>query len=252
MRVQTRPVAHGATMTPCLRFGITMLRHGSSSPDSAASPQSQPADLLERWSRAVTIAVLATFVLGTALSVAHGAPQRLPGVALDWPLLLHLERGIVAATGAALLALFVLRGLEGNFPSKLSTTGAEWSGTSSSLVAEISAKLVAVERRSKEVVDELRHLLPADVSSPSLDRLDRRLQDWSAALGEADDAARLAQAISRLPEREKLVFTLHAYEDLSVEEIAEMLGTTQSRVDRLYRAALRELENVRADDVHDR
>jgi len=225
-----------------------MAPHDSTSSDSAAFPPGGPADLPARWALAVTIGTVTAFALATSLSVAHGAPRDLPGIALDWPLLLHLERGAVTATGVALLLLFVLRGLEGNFPSKLSTTGAEWAGLSSSIVADISAKLVAVERRSKEVVDELRQHLPPDLTRPQLDRLDRRLADWTTALGQADDAARLAEAISRMPELEKLVFTLRAYEGLTTHEIADMLGTSRARVERLYRGALRGLDEPGLDD----
>jgi hypothetical protein len=62
-----------------------------------------------------------TFVVGVC-----GRAEPLPAVALDSRLVLALERtaivgGLVAATG-----IFILRGWSGYFPSKVSTTGAEY------------------------------------------------------------------------------------------------------------------------------
>jgi RNA polymerase sigma factor for flagellar operon FliA len=47
----------------------------------------------------------------------------------------------------------------------------------------------------------------------------------------------LADAIAQLPEREKLVVTLNYYEELSYEEIAEVLGVTTKEVDSLLQRA---------------
>ena len=38
----------------------------------------------------------------------------------------------------------------------------------------------------------------------------------------------LGEAIARLPEREKLVVTLYYYEELTLREIGEVLGVTES------------------------
>ncbi|MCR4402745.1 MAG: FliA/WhiG family RNA polymerase sigma factor [Firmicutes bacterium] len=51
---------------------------------------------------------------------------------------------------------------------------------------------------------------------------------------------RLARAIDELPERERLVVTLHYYDELTVKEIAEILGVSEGRVSQLHtRAVLR-------------
>ncbi len=52
-------------------------------------------------------------------------------------------------------------------------------------------------------------------------------------LGEA-----LAQAISELPEKEKLVITLYYYEGLTMKEIGKVLGYTESRISQLHSKAL--------------
>jgi RNA polymerase sigma factor for flagellar operon FliA len=52
----------------------------------------------------------------------------------------------------------------------------------------------------------------------------------------------LAEAISALPEREKLVVTLYYYEELTLREIGEVLGVTESRVSQLHTKAILRLK----------
>ena len=52
----------------------------------------------------------------------------------------------------------------------------------------------------------------------------------------------IAEAISRLPEREKLVVTLYYYEELTLREIGEVLGVTESRVSQLHTKAILRLK----------
>src|SRR5215207_6170778 len=49
---------------------------------------------------------------------------------------------------------------------------------------------------------------------------------------------RVAEAIARLPEREKLVIALYYYENLTLREIGEVLGVTESRVSQLHTKAV--------------
>ena len=56
----------------------------------------------------------------------------------------------------------------------------------------------------------------------------------------------LADAISRLPEREKLVVTLYYYEELTLREIGEVLGVTESRVSQLHTKAILRLKALSA------
>ena len=64
----------------------------------------------------------------------------------------------------------------------------------------------------------------------------------SDALDEAETKELLADAISRLPEREKLVITLYYYEELTLREIGEVLGVTESRVSQLHTKAILRLK----------
>jgi len=52
----------------------------------------------------------------------------------------------------------------------------------------------------------------------------------------------LAEAIARLPEREKLVVTLYYFEELTLREIGEVLGVTESRVSQLHTKAILRLK----------
>ena len=49
---------------------------------------------------------------------------------------------------------------------------------------------------------------------------------------------RLAEAIESLPERERLVIALYYYENLTLREIGEVLGVTESRVSQLHTKAV--------------
>ena len=53
---------------------------------------------------------------------------------------------------------------------------------------------------------------------------------------------RLTEAIASLPEREQLVVALYYYENLTLREIGEVLGVTESRVSQLHTKAVMRLE----------
>ena len=74
-----------------------------------------------------------------------------------------------------------------------------------------------------------------------------------SALQQTELREALAEAIARLPEREKLVVTLYYYEELTLREIGEVLGVTESRVSQLHTKAILRLKArlsgaVRAQD----
>ena len=52
----------------------------------------------------------------------------------------------------------------------------------------------------------------------------------------------IGEAIAALPEREKLVVTLYYYEELTLREIGEVLGVTESRVSQLHTKAILRLK----------
>ena len=67
------------------------------------------------------------------------------------------------------------------------------------------------------------------------------VEDIGIVLGQALKEA-LGESIARLPEREKLVVTLYYYEELTLREIGEVLGVTESRVSQLHTKAILRLK----------
>ena len=53
----------------------------------------------------------------------------------------------------------------------------------------------------------------------------------------------LARSINRMPEREKIVLTLYYYEGLTLAEIGQVLGVTESRVCQIHTKAVLQLRS---------
>ena len=66
--------------------------------------------------------------------------------------------------------------------------------------------------------------------------------DPQGSLSQTEMKEAMADAIARLPEREKLVVTLYYYEELTLREIGEVLGVTESRVSQLHTKAILRLK----------
>ena len=66
--------------------------------------------------------------------------------------------------------------------------------------------------------------------------------DPQSTLSQTEMKEAIADAIARLPEREKLVVTLYYYEELTLREIGEVLGVTESRVSQLHTKAILRLK----------
>ena len=77
-------------------------------------------------------------------------------------------------------------------------------------------------------------------------RLDRRLDEGDVdplgALLTQERVHLVAEAIGRLPEREKLVVTLYYHEELTMKEVGAVLGLTESRVSQLHSQAMLRLK----------
>jgi RNA polymerase sigma factor FliA len=77
-------------------------------------------------------------------------------------------------------------------------------------------------------------------------RLDRRLDEGDVdplgALLTQERVHLVAEAIGRLPEREKVVVTLYYHEELTMKEVGAVLGLTESRVSQLHSQAMLRLK----------
>ena len=67
--------------------------------------------------------------------------------------------------------------------------------------------------------------------------------DPARALDVGDLKDRIAESIAKLPEREKLVIALYYYENLTLREIGEVLGVTESRVSQMHTKAVLRLRS---------
>jgi RNA polymerase sigma factor for flagellar operon FliA len=64
----------------------------------------------------------------------------------------------------------------------------------------------------------------------------------------AEMRARLADAITALPERERLVLTLYYYEEMTMKEIGLTLDVVESRVSQIHTSAVLHLRSLLASD----
>jgi RNA polymerase sigma factor for flagellar operon FliA len=76
---------------------------------------------------------------------------------------------------------------------------------------------------------------------------DTKAEDPVAAFESEETKYLLAKAINHLPEREKIVVTLYYYEGLTLAEIGQVLGVTESRICQMHTKAVLQLRGHLAD-----
>ena len=108
-------------------------------------------------------------------------------------------------------------------------------------VEEFQGVLLEIANSSVLALDDLWTF--ADPEGGSQVSILDTIQDPAAVDPESEAAAselkdRLADAIESLPERERLVIALYYYENLTLREIGEVLGVTESRVSQLHTKAV--------------
>jgi RNA polymerase sigma factor for flagellar operon FliA len=129
-------------------------------------------------------------------------------------------------------------------------TDQEMADALGSTVEEFQDSLVKISNSSVVALDELWTV--SDASGDQVSLLDT-IQDEAAIdpaqeMDLTDMKDRLADAIARLPEREKLVVALYYYENLTLREIGEVLGVTESRVSQLHTKAVLRLKSRLQND----
>ena len=104
---------------------------------------------------------------------------------------------------------------------------------------EFDESLVDISRTSIAALDELWTVSAGGDQIALIDTIeDTQGPNPQRALAESELRESVGDAISRLPEREKLVITLYYYEELTLREIGEVLGVTESRVSQLHTKAI--------------
>jgi RNA polymerase sigma factor for flagellar operon FliA len=117
-------------------------------------------------------------------------------------------------------------------------------------VEELQESLLQISTSTIAALDELWTV--SDTSGDQVALLDTLhdpgAPDPSRIVDESELKDRVADAIARLPEREKLVVALYYYENLTLREIGEVLGVTESRVSQLHTKAVLRLRSRMSDD----
>ena len=112
-------------------------------------------------------------------------------------------------------------------------------------IDDFQESLIQISNSTVVALDELWTV--SDSSGDQVSLLDTMKDpnavDPARELGVSELKDRLANAISRLPEREKLVIALYYYENLTLREIGEVLGVTESRVSQLHTKAVLRLKS---------
>jgi RNA polymerase sigma factor for flagellar operon FliA len=111
---------------------------------------------------------------------------------------------------------------------------------------ELRTSLLEIANSSVYALDELWTI--SDSSGDSVSLLDTisdpRADDPQESLASSEIKDRLTEGISGLPEREQLVIALYYYENLTLREIGEVLGVTESRVSQLHTKAVMRLKSA--------
>ena len=110
---------------------------------------------------------------------------------------------------------------------------------------ELQSSLLEIANSSVYALDELWTV--SDSSGDQVSLLDTisdpRADDPQESLDSSEIKDRLTDAIASLPEREQLVVALYYYENLTLREIGEVLGVTESRVSQLHTKAVMRLKS---------
>ncbi|HWD86153.1 MAG TPA: RNA polymerase sigma factor WhiG [Solirubrobacteraceae bacterium] len=111
--------------------------------------------------------------------------------------------------------------------------------------SEFQDALLQISHSTIVALDELWNVSDSSGDQVSLlDTLpDRDAPDPQALVDQGELRDRIADAIAALPEREKLVIALYYYENLTLREIGEVLGVTESRVSQLHTKAVLRLRS---------
>jgi len=116
---------------------------------------------------------------------------------------------------------------------------------------EFHEALLQISNSTIVALDELWNV--SDVTGDQVSLLDtipdQGAPDPEAMVDQSELRDRMADAIAALPEREKLVIALYYYENLTLREIGEVLGVTESRVSQLHTKAVLRLRSKLSAEI---
>jgi len=118
-------------------------------------------------------------------------------------------------------------------------------------VSDFNESLVQISTSTLVALDELWNTNDNDGDHVSLlDTIaDRDAPNPEQIVDQGEVRDRIADAIAALPEREKLVIALYYYENLTLREVGEVLGVTESRVSQLHTKAVLRLRSKLATEL---
>lgn len=112
-------------------------------------------------------------------------------------------------------------------------------------LAEFHRLLDEVKTVSILDIDTLRGAVRGQTREGLFDFLSaEEAQDPLAILGLSEVRRVIAEAVTRLPEKEKLVVSMYYYEELTMKEIGQVLGYTESRISQLHTRAVTRLRGI--------
>lgn len=94
--------------------------------ESASSRRRRVLLQLRGTEKAVPFAAAAAFIAAVLISAVSDVPRPLPGIALGSEALFYVERAVAAFGILVIATSFLARGLRGELPSEVSTTGVSY------------------------------------------------------------------------------------------------------------------------------
>lgn len=115
---------------------------------------------------------------------------------------------------------------------------------------EFQAAISQISNSSIVALDEMWSLSSGGEPLSLIDTIgDSRLSNPEDLMQVSELRETLADAIARLPEREKIVVALYYYDGLTLREIGDVLGVTESRVSQLHTKAILRLKGRLGDQL---
>jgi RNA polymerase sigma factor for flagellar operon FliA len=113
-------------------------------------------------------------------------------------------------------------------------------------LAELHALLADVGRGSMAALEDLK-VEPSSASVPVEEVLDGESSDPVQALLSRERVDLVAEAVGRLPEKERAVIAMYYHEGITMREVGAILDVTESRVSQLHSQALLRLNGFLAE-----